>query len=229
VTARLTGFREIGAEVRHFDFEVVDLDKLDFTPGQFLSFTEEIAGKKITRAYSIASAPDRNRFSLCLNQVKDGLFSPHLFEMQPGDVVEFRGPYGAFVLRKPPRDSLLIATGTGIAPFRSMVLSHLSADFPYAVTLLFGVRYETNLLYRDEFESLAETHRQFRFLPVVSRPELTWSGRVGRVQAHLAEALLDRRDTDVYICGLREMVDDVRARLKELGFDRKQIIFERYD
>ena len=69
----------------------------------------------------------------------------------------------------------------------------------------------------------------FRFMPTLSRPPESWTGRTGHVQAHLAEAIGDRRDVDVFLCGLKLMVDDVRNILKEMGFDRKQILFEKYD
>jgi predicted ferric reductase len=74
--------------------------------------------------------------------------------MQPGDRMEMREPLGMFVLRQPPRDSIFIATGTGIAPFRSFLQAHLNESSP-AFTLLFGVRYESHLLYREEFEEMA--------------------------------------------------------------------------
>jgi CDP-4-dehydro-6-deoxyglucose reductase len=207
------------------------VERLDFEPGQFLSFTEELNGKKITRAYSIASPPDGNRVELCLNRVQDGLFSPYLFELAPGDEVEFKGPYGAFVWRQPITDSVLVAAGTGIAPIRSMLLSlHRKPEPPpVGLLLLFGVRHEHGLLYREEFESLAGSNPNFRFWPTLSRPHEGWQGRSGWVQTHLAEALGDRRDLNVYVCGLREMVDSVRAMLKEMGVDRKRIIFEKYD
>jgi CDP-4-dehydro-6-deoxyglucose reductase len=90
------------------------------------------------------------------------------------------------------------------------------------------------MLYRDEFEQLQQTYPEFRFLPTVTRPTGSWTGRTGRVQSHLDEALALRSndeipEIDVYICGLKEMVDDVRAELKKRGFDRKQIIYEKYD
>jgi CDP-4-dehydro-6-deoxyglucose reductase len=227
--ARLLSARELAPEVAHFDFEVPEFDVISFVPGQFFSFTEEIACNKITRAYSIASPPAGNRFSLCLNRVKDGLFSPRLFDLQPGEEIEFKGPYGAFVLRKPVRDSLFVAAGTGIAPFRSMIHAHVPSDHEHRFTLLFGARFEDGIYYRDEFEAISRTHPAFQFWPTLTRPSPAWTGRIGRVQEHLPEALGNRRDLDVYICGLKEMVNDFRARLKDLGFDRKQIIFERYD
>jgi CDP-4-dehydro-6-deoxyglucose reductase len=105
----------------------------------------------------------------------------------------------------------------------------LSHPLAKQLTLLFGVRYRNSIYYGDEFEALAKRHSNFRFWPTLSRPESSWSGRTGHVQTHLLEALGDRRDLDVYICGLKAMVDDVRGILKGLGFDRKQIIFEKYD
>jgi CDP-4-dehydro-6-deoxyglucose reductase len=101
-------------------------------------------------------------------------------------------------------------------------------------TLIFGVRHEHSLLYHDEWRTLAEELPNFDYRPTLTRPPDTWTARTGRVQQHIMEALGERRDLDsyncdVYICGLREMVDDVRMKLKETGLDRKRIIYEKYD
>lgn len=210
-------------------FEVPGVQEFYFVPGQFVSLTHTIGGKEITRAYSIASPPGGNRFALCLNRVQDGIFSNWLFTLSPGDTVETSAPLGYFVLRNPDRDAIFVATGTGIAPFRSMLHAWLSQDDPKQLTLIFGVRYEASLMYRPEFEELAARHPNFRFWPTLSRPEPSWTGRTGHVQPHLIEAIGERRDLDVYLCGLKLMVDDVRAKLKGIGFDRKQIIYEKYD
>jgi ferredoxin-NADP reductase len=227
--ATLIDTYELAPEVRHFIFGVAEVEKLHFKAGQFVSFTEMLGGKKITRPYSIASLPDGNQFELCLNRVQEGIFSPHLFEMKPGDSVEMSAPLGFFVVRNPTKEALFIATGTGIAPFRAMAPDYLSHPQAQQLTLLFGVRYENSIYYGNEFEELARQHPNFRFWPTLSRPESSWNGRSGHVQIHLLEAIGDRRDLDIYICGLKAMVDDVRAILKGLGFDRKQIIFEKYD
>ncbi len=227
--ARLVETRQLSPDVRHFVFEAPEVHEFYFVPGQFVSFTETFHGKEITRPYSIASAPGGNRFEICLDLVPDGYFSPHLFEMQPGGTVEMSAPLGYFVLRNPGKDSIFVATGTGVAPFRSILSAYLGQGDERMITLIFGVRYEENLLYREEFEALASGHQNFRFWPTLSRPGTEWKGRTGHVQKHLLEAIGDRRDIDVYICGLKLMVDDVRAILKGLGFDRKQIIFEKYD
>lgn len=227
--ASLVGWRDIGPEVRHFVFELPEMERFEFVPGQFVALSEDLNGKKVTRAYSIASPPRDNRFELSLNRVKEGIFSPHLFELEPGDRIRVKGPYGGFTLRSSGSDAVLVATGTGIAPFRSMLWSRLPVDAERRFTLLFGCRHESTLLYREEFEQLARDRRTFRFLPTISQPGEDWPGRRGRVQPHLEEALDGRRDLDVYICGLKEMVNDVRERLARMGFDRKQIVYERYN
>ena len=231
--ATVVEFHDIAPEVRHFVFEVPEVQQLHFKPGQFVSLNETLGGKKITRAYSIASLPDGNRFELCLNLVHQGAFTPHLFAMHPGDSIEMTAPLGFFTVRDPAKDALFVATGTGIVPFRPMAPGYLAHPHAGHLTLLFGVRHEHTIYYRDDFDALARTHHNFRFWPTLSRPDSSpdssWTGRTGHVQTHLTEALGGRTDLDVYICGLKAMVDDVRGILKGLGFDRKQIIFEKYD
>jgi ferredoxin-NADP reductase len=226
--ARLIASREIAPNTRHFEFEALDWQAA-FVPGQFLSVTAAIGEDEITRAYSIASPPDGNRFAFCANLVPDGHLSPFLFLLNPGDEIDFKGPYGAFILRRPVSDSIFVATGTGIAPFRSILQAKLR-EFPRnRFTLIFGVRYEHSLLYDNELRGLAEECPNFVYRPTLTRPPEGWAGLTGRVQGHTLEALGERRDVDVYICGLREMVDDMRAQLKAVGLDRKRIIYEKYD
>jgi NAD(P)H-flavin reductase len=72
-------------------------------------------------------------------------------------------------------------------------------------------------------------HPNFKFWPTLSRPADAWTGRSGHLQAHLDEALEGRTDVQVYICGLKAMVDDVRRILKAKGFERRCVIYEKYD
>src|ERR1700733_9897470 len=199
--AMLLESREIAPEVRHFVFEAPGVRQLHFKPGQFVSFNEMLGGKKITRAYSIASLPADNHFELCLNLVHEGIFSPHLFAMKPGDSVEMTDPLGFFVVRNPAKDAVFVATGTGIAPFRSMAPDYLSHPLAKELTLIFGVRHERTIYYRDDFEALARQHANFCFWPSLSRADSSWTGRSGHVQNHLSDALGGRTDLDVYICG----------------------------
>ena len=192
--ATIVEFHDIAPEVRHFVFEVPEVEQIHFKAGQFVSFKETLNGKKITRPYSIASLPKGNRFELCLNLVHGGVFTPHLFAMKTGDSLEMSAPLGFFTVRDPAREAVFIATGTGIAPFRAMAPDYLSHPHANQLTLLFGVRYESTIYYRDDFGALARNYTNFRFWPTLSRAESSWNGRAGHVQAHLLEAIGDRRD-----------------------------------
>ena len=228
-TARLIEARSLSPEIKHFFFEVPGVEKLEFTAGQFVSFTELIRGKQVTRAYSIASAPDGNRFELCLNMVPDGYFSPYLFTLEPGASVPMQGPLGTFVLRPPVRDTIMVATGTGITPFRGMLAEALAKHPGQKFTLIYGARYPQGLVFAEEFRAWARGYPNFHFVPTLTRPGPEWTGHTSRVQPLVLDAVGERRDLDVYVCGLKAMVDDVRAILKARGFDRRQIISEKYD
>ena len=95
--ARLVETRDLSPTVRHFEFELPEVGRFGFVPGQFMSLTANVEGDEITRAYSIASPPADNRFALCLNEVEGGRFSPHLFSLPPGGEVDCQGPFGAFI------------------------------------------------------------------------------------------------------------------------------------
>ena len=224
--ARLQAIRDIAPNTRHFDFETLGFEAA-FVPGQFYSLTAHVNGEEITRAYSIASAPGGNRFSLCANLVEDGRMTPHLFALEPGDEVGLTGPWGSFILRRDPAETIFVATGTGITPFRSMLQQHVAERPEQHFTLIFGARHE--LLYHEEFRALAARCPNFTYIPTLTRPSETWHGHIGRVQPLVMETVGERRDVDVYICGLKEMVDDLRTQLKACGLDRKRIIYEKYD
>ena len=245
-TARLARSHPLSEPTRHLEFEVPELPRFGFVAGQWLSMkTNKPDGEEITRAYSIASPPDQtNRFALCLNRVQDGFMSNYLCDMKEGTEIICQGPFGNFILRPPMRDTIFIATGTGIAPIRSMLhwLFEPAGDGPgnashagvsrhegKQVFLLFGSRTEGDIYYHDEFLRLAERHRNFHYLPTLSRGRPEWHGLRGYVQEHVTGIVNGRTDMHAYICGLKKMITANRGLLKGLGWDRKQIIYEAYD
>jgi ferredoxin-NADP reductase len=208
--------------------------RFGFVPGQWLSFRSHApSGEEITRAYSIASAPsDDNRFALCLNRVQDGFMSNYLCGMTAGSEIACEGPFGNFILRPPPSDTLLIATGSGIAPFRSMLhwaladpLRHDGRHF----WLVFGCRDEQDLYYHEEFLAFEAAHGNFHYLPTLSRGGPGWQGRRGHVQEHLGGIVQGRANLRACVCGLKDMVAASRDLLQQLGVDRRSILYEKYD
>jgi ferredoxin-NADP reductase len=234
---------------KHLEFEMKNIPRFGFVAGQWLSFkTNKPDGEEIIRAYSIASPPaDNNKFALCLNRVQDGFMSNFLCDMEEGDETHCQGPFGDFILRPPLRDTIFIATGTGIAPFRSMLHWLLGAvpesdkdgrGRPSSIEarsqgrqlwLIFGNRTDKDIYYHDEFLGLAKEHSNFHYLPTLSRGGPEWQGLRGYVQGHVPAIAQGRTNIHAYICGLDKMVKANRDLLKSLGWDRKSILYEKYD
>ncbi len=219
---------------KHLELEVSGVTRFGFVPGQWLSVKANTPeGEEMTRAYSIASPPSENgRVAFCLNRVQDGFMSNYLCNLGEGEKVTFQGPFGDFILRPPLRDTVFIATGTGIAPFRSILhwlLAEHERHQARQFWLLFGARGEQDIYYREEFERLAAEHTNFHFLPTLSRGEAGWKGLRGYVQGYLPEIAGTRTDMHAYICGLDKMVKANRELLKSLGWDRTSIRYEKYD
>ena len=139
---------------------------------------------------------------------------------------------GLFTLDSIERPILMIGTGTGVAPFRAMLLARdqRGEELP-ATRLLFGMRTEQGLLYRQDFERLESKQPQFRYVPTLSRARDFWAGRRGYVQLHVPELVRELGgDCDVYVCGLNDMIRTVRQVLRrELGLPRERVHTERYD
>jgi ferredoxin-NADP reductase len=226
-------------QTRHLELEVAGVDRFDFIAGQFISVVaQNDEGKTVTRAYSLASGPRGDqRFDLCLNRVQDGFLSNHLCNLEPGATIDWHGPHGLFSLREPIRDSLFVATGTGIAPIRGMLewlFADNSRNAGHEFWLVFGTRFDHTIYYRAELELLAREHPNFHYIMTLSRPEDSWQGKRGYVQECVREIVTARPNSGVgemnaYICGLNAMVSANRELLKSLGWDRKQIVYERYD
>jgi ferredoxin-NADP reductase len=249
------------AQCYHFTFVIDELESFNFASGQFVSAVAlDANGKQQTRAYSLASAASGNRFELCVNRVEEGFFSNHLADLPDlpiGATIQIHGPHGHFTLHEPITDSILVATGTGIAPMRGYLQWLFPADGPdrsngKQIWLVYGTRYASDIYYKEEFERLAARVPNFRYLPTLSRGDESWTGLRGYVQEHVARIVEERAarlgqplptpppdaallpselnfDIYAYICGLNEMVSGVRERLSAFGWHKKQIVFERYD
>ena len=226
------------SETKHLVFAIDELEQFNFTAGQFISMVAPRDGKTITRAYSLASAPRKNEFDLCLNRVEEGFFSNFLCDMKEGETVKFHGPHGTFVLRTPLRDSILIATGTGIAPIRGFVQWLFADDSRHQgreVHLVYGTRYPADIYYKDYFDLVAHDFPNFHYAITLSRAPDEWMGQRGYVQDQVRKIVMarsesERTNMDAYVCGLNDMISATRKMLKEeLGWDRKQIIYERYN
>lgn len=217
---------------RRFWIQVPELTSFDFKSGQFVTLDLPIHEKpnKRWRSYSIASWADgSNVFELCIVLLEGGAGTTYLFnEIKEGSEITLRGPVGVFTLPDPvEKDVFLICTGTGIAPFRSMVNSiKLHATNHKNVHLIFGCRTQKDLLYYDELNQLQNDLPGFFYHPVLSREE--WDGKKGYVHQVYEELCSEKQPASFFLCGWKAMIDEAKQRIQALGYERKAIHQELY-
>jgi len=225
---------------KRFWVEVPEEEEIDFKAGQFVTMDLPISDKRTKRwrSYSIANAPNgSNVLEFCIVLLEGGLATTYLFnEIKVGSTIRFKGPSGGFVLKEPvDKDLVLICTGTGVAPFRSMVLDIYNQKKAHQnIHLIFGTRQEDGILYEKEFEELLEKMPELKYSVALSRaenlPQKKYEVAKGYVhpiyQKHFETV---RDDVHFWICGWSNMIDEAVAKLMlEMGYDKKQIHYELY-
>jgi sulfite reductase alpha subunit-like flavoprotein len=204
---------------------------LPFDAGQFVSVIIPGAGpngRDLRRAYSIASSPEAGQIELCVKLVEDGPGTQYLYRLRPGDQLRALAPYGTFVFEnKPGRNICFVATGTGIAPFRSMILSRkFQENQPPRGFCLLGVRSEDEVLYSDVFGAIPN----MEFVAAVSQPSPEWNGFRGRVTDYLRNVGSDFPwlETEFYLCGHGGMITEVKSLLAAKGVSKESVHQEIY-
>lgn len=220
-------------ENRHFKLTFEPGTEFDFVPGQFVNAmapSNEDPNKLIKRPYSIASAPyQKGYIDLVWKRIEGGFMTNYFWKLKQGDSLQIQGPLGRFTLKEPlPKRIAFVATGTGIAPFRSMIYHLFYQNTDREVWLLFGNRYDTDILYHEEWKALEKERPNFHYVPTVSRTP-GWGGEEVYVQKLLPKYLRTPQDTHVYICGLTKMINEVQETTLQMGFPKEQVFFEKYD
>jgi CDP-4-dehydro-6-deoxyglucose reductase len=216
---------------KRFWIQLPDAPSFDFKPGQFVTIDMPIHEKpnKRWRSYSIASWPDGNVIELLIVLLEGGAGTTWLFNnVHVGSELTLRGPQGVFTLPDPiEKDLFFICTGTGIAPFRSMLHYMKQHNLPHKnVYLIFGTRTQKDLVYYEELKALEKDIDGFQFLPTLSREQ--WEGCCGYVHAVYEKLCAQKQPAQFYLCGWKAMIDEARKRIADLGYDRKAIHLELY-
>ena len=222
-----------------------DTDLLPFRAGQFIKVGLEVGGERIERPYSLVNAPGENPGEIYFNLVDEGPLTRELASIKPGDSLWVtRDAHGFLVLDDIPetRHLWMMATGTGLGPFLSMLKSGEPAERFEQIVLVHGVRYERDLSYQERIAAISsENEGKLTYIPVISR-EKSSNAMHGRITDLIQNGGLESRtglglnadDSHVMLCGNINMIRDVTALLVERGmkkhkrFDPGQIMMEKY-
>jgi NAD(P)H-flavin reductase len=254
-TAQAFEMSALTYDVREVCLKLINPPELHFVAGQYITIevTEIKDGRPRlnNRPYSIVSSPnEKGIIRLCTNRVgASGPGSSYLHALKQDDIFTFFSPIGYFTVDNQATTPLLfVATGTGIAPIKSMIHHLLETGTKRPITLYWGLRTEEDLYYQDELDVWARHYPLFRFVTTLSQPSSKWQGASGRV-THLLSRVLARAPAqvlelpeaqphsehplqpdhlDAYLCGNGEMIREVRALLLSKGMPKKSIHFEKF-
>ncbi|MEQ1849679.1 MAG: FAD-binding oxidoreductase [Candidatus Peribacteraceae bacterium] len=207
--------------------------ELHFQAGQFLLFDVphlENPADIQPRAYSIASAPNESELLFCIKLKEGGRASTWIVEsLDIGTSVSAVGPLGLFTVRDNEHELFFVATGAGLAPFRSQIKHALESGDTRPMHLVFGVRNPEDFFWVHELKSLAEKYQNFSLHCTLSGESAEWNGMKGRVQTVLPRIITKSDASSVYICGAPEMVSDVKKYcIESLGLPKGQVHAEGY-
>ncbi len=223
VTAKLSEKTQYTDKFFGFEFELTHPHVMTFEAGQYVSIQVAPTGER--RSYSICSTPAIDHsFELLVDISPNGLGANFLKNLKIGDEVNVLGPLGHFTLSQSGESAIaLVATGSGIAPLRSMILDLLqNKGDTRQITLYWGLRYAADMFWLEDLEDLAEKFSNFHFYPTLSQPAPEWTLSSGRV-TDLLQVHKFTPKTGFYLCGNAPMMKDATNLLLAKGVESSYI------
>ncbi|MBW1817973.1 MAG: 2Fe-2S iron-sulfur cluster binding domain-containing protein [Deltaproteobacteria bacterium] len=229
--------RELTPAIRGVRFAILSPEEgITFKPGQYLQLRipkYKLSKEPEFRAYSISSsARDRHAVELVITKAPDGVVSTYVHDfLKKGDELTVTGPFGDFFLRDGDRGILLIATGSGLAPVKSILHQVEEERIERKTTLFFGAKTPNDLYYFDRLREFEKTVTGFKLMPVLSRTTEAdeWEGEKGRVTDLIKKYIPDNAGVDVYICGSPVMVQSCVEVLTAKGVPEERIFFDEFE
>ena len=215
-TATVQAITSLGPDVLHLRLALSDDEVFVFEPGQYMKILLEDGSH---RSFSMASAPNGNTVDFHVRQIAGGRFTTgQLPQLRPGDKLDVEVPHGSFSLRKEDyRPLLMVATGTGLAPIKSMLEALMDDPDCPPVWLYWGMRSAADLYLHDEIARWGERLYDFQYVPVLSRADDAWQGRRGYVHDAVAADIGDLSEHAIYLCGSPNMIHDAKQTFMVLG------------
>ncbi len=202
------------------------LNKLAFLPGQYVNL--KVPGSNQTRAYSFSSLPRNGEVSFLIRNVPGGLMSSFLTSLaKQGDAMSLAGPLGSFYLREIKRPLLLLAGGTGLAPFTAMLEKIAEEASAHPLHLIYGVTHDADLVEMDKLEAFAARIPNFTFTACVANADSPYPHK-GYVTQHIEPKHLNEGEVDIYLCGPPPMVEAVSHFIRERGIQPANFYYEKF-
>ena len=224
--AIISDIRQLSESTIALSIKGESLSKLAFLPGQYVNL--QVPGSDQTRAYSFSSLQKDGEVSFLIRNVPGGLMSSFLTGLaKAGDSMSLAGPLGSFYLREINRPLLLLAGGTGLAPFTAMLEKVAKEGSSHPLHLIYGVTNDFDLVELDRLEVLAARIPNFTFNACVASP-LSHYPRKGFVTQHIEPGHLNEGDVDVYLCGPPPMVEAVSQYIREQGITPANFYYEKF-
>ncbi|WP_137819669.1 MULTISPECIES: benzoate 1,2-dioxygenase electron transfer component BenC [unclassified Pseudomonas] len=224
--AAISAVRQLSDSTIALSIKGESLSKLAFLPGQYVNL--KVPGSEQTRAYSFSTLQKDGEVSFLIRNVPGGLMSSFLTgRALAGDSMTLAGPLGSFYLREIKRPLLLLAGGTGLAPFTAMLEKIAEQGSAHPLHLIYGVTNDFDLVEMDKLEALAARIPNFTFSACVASPDSSYPQK-GYVTQHIAPRHLNDGDVDVYLCGPPPMVEAVSHYIREQGIQPANFYYEKF-
>ncbi|MEK7533516.1 MAG: FAD-binding oxidoreductase [Patescibacteria group bacterium] len=225
ITLEVAKKEQVTEKVYFVTFRLVTPSSIDFRAGQNMML---MISPGINRTMSIASPPSQNQELLIVHDVSPmGPGSQWTVGLKVGDRATIVAPTGgALSFIQSPRKKVMVATGTGVAPFHAMVLDYFNAGTSAQQTplvLYWGLRYEQDVYWKEEFDRVSSLHPTFIWHLILSRPTEVWQGGRGHVTEYVLETEKDMEHTEFYLCGNKTMIEEVREALLTKNVPKEQI------
>lgn len=225
VPSKINTIKMLSDDVIQVILRIPPNTNFNIIPGQYVDM---VGPNNLKRSYSIANHVTDNLIELHIKKVINGEFSKYWFDgAKPDDLLRLKGPYGTFFLRESKKDIIFLATGTGIAPVQSMLdsLYRLKNIDDRTIYLLWGGRKSTDLYldFSNKYKNL-----NLKYIPVLSRPDSIWRGKVGYIHNVLIDEKLNLKNFDVYACGLDKMIYDANKLLTEHGLENNSFFSDAF-
>lgn len=226
VDAGVQSVRQLSPSTIALTLQAPALDKFAFLPGQYVNL--QVPGSTETRAYSFSSLVQDGAVSFLIRNVPGGRMSGWLTGVaQPGDRMTLTGPLGTFYLRDIQRPVLMLAGGTGLAPFTAMLEKIARDGSAHPIHLIYGVTLDADLVEMDRLADLAQRIPNFSFTACVASTDSTYPNK-GYVTQHITPAQMNDGNVDIYLCGPPPMVEAVSQFIRDSGVQPASFHHEKF-